>query len=77
MAELLAHGNTYQIFLNGTELPYYTTEEGFVEWTDSDSEANVTSVVYVSADGDNLAAVATYVDISTAPTSVEVSVKAK
>lgn len=79
--ELLENGENYEVFLNGEQLPYYTSEqeEGYISkgWLDSDDSEVVTKGISVYEVSGEKYAVATYVDASTAPTSVEVSVKAK
>ena len=77
ITELFTNGVNYKMFLNGIELPYYSTPDvDIVRWMDSEDEANFTAVVYVT-NNPNMMAAAGYADASTAPTSVEVSVKAK
>ena len=81
IAELLVNGENYQVFLNGEELPYLISqsEAGVTAniWADSEDESTITKVLQVVSYSGNLRAIAEYADLSTAPTSVEVSVKTK
>ena len=76
ITELLNNGENYRIYLNGEELPYfYPITEPYIAngWTDADTEENATKSVSVFQAGSQ----AIYLNASIAPTSVEVSVKAK
>lgn len=81
MTELFTNSDNYQVFLNGEELPYkmsmsdHGTES--IIWTDGETEEAMTKGVNVSSTSGTMVAMANYLDASTAPTSVEVSVKAK
>lgn len=82
MAELVANGENYTVFLDGVELSYYNKQPSdsdyvAVDWTDTDDYSTMTKQVAVYLESGETSAQATYKDGSTAPTSVEVSVKAK
>ena len=78
MAELVANGESYSVFLDGIELPHYEKmeEDSYIVVTFTDA-VNWTKNVAVYSDNGENSAQATYGDALTAPTSVEVSVKAK
>lgn len=73
MAELLANSDNYQVFLNGEELPFIDKGSDTVIWTDGDMSASYSKDVTIMAQE----SIAEFLDVSTAPTSVEVSVKVK
>lgn len=81
MAELFTNGENYQVFANSEALPYYTAptmEGGGAVWKDNATEEASTIVLGIEQlENDEYSAVLYYLDASTAPTSVEVSVKAK
>lgn len=74
MSELITNGANYNVFLNGTPLPQYTGGEGYGAWSDAETP---TMAIELYSSGGTTSGSATYMDASTAPTSVEVSVKAK
>ena len=79
MAELWTNAENYQVFLNGAELPYFfdmSTEYGTKTFADSNTEESISKMVQIQ-DNAGVYAAGAYTDASTAPTSVEVSVKAK
>lgn len=82
--ELFTNGENYTVYLNGEELPYYQKIEqsGYtiVGWADTEEAAASTknvAITKITGDTDNKTVQAVYMNVSTAPTSVEVSVKAK
>lgn len=83
--ELYEHAENYKVFLNGEELAVFsdTREEDYeVDWYDSDPDVDpVQNVsIYLSSTEPGVTlieATACWFDVSTRPTSVEVSVKAK
>ena len=78
MAELLTNGENYKVYLNGDELVLVIQTEQAILWADSTDESTMTKTVQIMiVSGETLSAVSEYVDASTAPDSVEVSVKAK
>lgn len=77
ITELYTNASNYDVFLNDTNLPYMTKVNAICAWADSEEPQNTTkSIVLNITDSENKFAQA-YMDASTAPTSVEVSVKAK
>ena len=77
LAELLTNGANYKVFLNGTELPYLEGDENEASWSDSNDYSTATMGIGIENDSGTLYGTAMYYQASTAPTSVEVSVKAK
>ena len=80
MEELFVNGENYQVFANSQALPYYTpsTMGGGAVWKDNATEQTSTTLLSIEQlENDGYSAVLFYVDASTAPDSVEVSVKAK
>lgn len=81
ITELWTNAGNYQVFLNGAELPYFldmSTEDGLKTFADGNTEESISKMVQIQDNGSSVyTAGATYMDASTAPTSVEVSVKAK
>lgn len=71
-AELYNNGANYQVFVNGVELPYYFPDHH--QWQDNEDELSAT-LLFTCLTSEVLGVI--YTDPSTAPTSVEVSVKAK
>ncbi len=78
-SELLTNGENYNVYLNGEELPYFTRHgDNAIQWTDSAEDQSMTKMMAVATDAlGSKEASAYYMDTSIAPTSVEVSVKAK
>ncbi len=77
MEELFTNAENYQIVLNGEEMPYMVSTEQDKVWLDNQSVPTKTVQVEFITLGQVYEALAVYMDASTAPTSVEVSVKAK
>ena len=81
MTELFTNSDNYQVFLNGEELPYKMSMSDHgtdsIIWMDGETEEAVTKYVNISSTSGTMNAMASYMDATTAPTSVEVSVKAK
>ena len=78
ITELYTNAENYQVFLNGEELPYFMAEQGFKIFADGNIEESMMSKDVQIVDNNGVyIAVAAYMDASNAPTSVEVSVKAK
>lgn len=76
--ELLTNHSDYDIFLNGEELPFSVTpQEGFIIWTDTEVEETTTKVVRIIQQSDEIQVTVVFLDASTAPTSVEISVSIK
>ena len=73
LTELGTNGANYKVFLNGVELPHFIGDENGSSWSDTDDFSTMTKSVEIY-NGEGTAA---YRPASTAPTSVEVSVKAK
>lgn len=72
--ELFNNADLYSVYLNGTELPYFVSQDTAKQWRDAELGENMTmAIMYETA----AAAYAVYRDGTTAPDSVEVSVKAK
>jgi hypothetical protein len=72
--ELFLNSGNYTVFLNGEELFLLIQSESLIAWADSTEYSSVTKSIQISGIDQAHAA---YMDPSTAPTSVEVSVKAK
>ena len=85
MKELNTNPEDYQVYLSGEELPYLDILEEETNktttWADTSTPAEATSNVSITIGNDEgtitEVAYAVYRDASTAPTSVEISVKAK
>lgn len=76
--ELHDNPPNYEIYINGESLPYLMLPtDTTVIFADSDNQANITKFVRIIDNSKTIDAEARYMDASTAPTSVEVSVKAK
>ena len=80
MTELFTNSSNYEVYLNGELLPYVTTivEPAGVSWCDTEIPEHATKRVDVLGESSVATeAYADYMDATTAPTSVEVSVKHK
>lgn len=81
VTELFDNSENYKVYLNGEELPYYQKIEqaGYtiVGWTDTEDSTVATKNMAITKINDNKMVQVVYMDASTAPTSVEASVKAK
>lgn len=73
VAELFNNAENYTVYLNGVELPYYS-ENPYKMWIDEENPASATLSVMLQNEETSMAI---YMNASTAPTSVEVSVAAK
>lgn len=76
ITELYNNSENYDVFLNGTELPYVIDQQGMIMWTNSETPADITKAVVIDGSYSPLLASASWFEEPT-PTSVEVSVKAK
>lgn len=72
---LLLNNESYIVYLNGVELPYYAASNS-VMWSDAEG-IGMTKQFNLSLVDEEIVASAIYIGTSTAPTSVEVSIKAK
>ena len=70
---LFDNSESYRVYLDGTELTFLEQRESNVAWLDGETIESSTKVVEISNDD---TAIAIYPNLSIAPTSVEVSVKA-
>lgn len=81
ITELYDNSGDYKVYLNGEELPYYQRVESgsyiFIGWTDTEEVESSTKNVSISDFRDIKTVQVVYMDASTAPTSVEVSVEHK
>ena len=81
ITELFSNTNHYNVYLQDIELPYYfeqTMEQMTIKvWTDTTVPQNFTKLVRLISSNDTITCQAAYNHASIAPTSVEVSVKAK
>ena len=80
--ELYRDAENYDIYLNNKKLPYLTASTEDCSWANTEDPSNATENVKITRFGHSpkdyeYSAVARYINASTAPTSVEVSVKAK
>lgn len=73
--ELFENAENYSVYLDGTELPLFNDSGTIKSWYDNSSLPSL--LVGLDASEGSIAGYATFLDASTAPTSVEVSVKAK
>lgn len=76
IVKLHTNAENYQVFLNGEELPYFEGDDDLKTWQDVEGDSYSKSVAILLFEGEYMAK-AEYIDASTAPTSIEVSVKAK
>ena len=82
LSELYTNAERYSVYLNGVELPYYTEQdfgEGAAQkiFADSAEETSATKFVQMINSSTPVTAFAVYIDASTSPTSVEVSIRTK
>lgn len=75
--ELFTNPTNYDIYLDNIELPFYELDGTDRTWRDTENPTSMAKTFLLYNDGSGIEAECYYVDISTAPTSVEVSVKAK
>lgn len=79
--ELYTNAINYQTFINDVSLPYFIDQRpdelSLIIWADNENEESWTKYISIEESDGSYTMNAYYMDATTAPTSVEVSVKAK